>query len=52
MLSTPDHRAVKRVLMQNILLQNIFCISCLSLISGNGRLRAKIDCHYRVMVDH
>jgi hypothetical protein len=51
MLSTPDHRVVKRVLMQNILLQKMLCISFLSLISGKGRLRAKIDCHYRFMVD-
>jgi hypothetical protein len=44
MRSTPDHRAVKRVLMQNILLQNIFCINAVTRIGTYFPSEACIGC--------
>ena len=44
MRSTPNHCAVKRVLMQNILLQNMFCIDDISLVEAYFRLEACIEC--------
>ena len=44
MCSTPNHRAVKRVLMQNILLQNIFCINEIALGGAHFQLAACIEC--------
>jgi hypothetical protein len=44
MRSTPDHRAVKRVLMQNILLQNMFRIDAVTLIGAYFRSEACIGC--------
>jgi hypothetical protein len=52
MFSTPDHGAIKRVLTQNILLQSIFCINCCDVVTGSGRLKAKIEWHYRITVEH
>jgi hypothetical protein len=40
--STPDHRVVKRVLMQNILLQNMFRINAVTLIGTCFRSEAWI----------
>jgi hypothetical protein len=44
MRSTPNHRAVKRVLMQNILLQNMFCIRDITLVEACFRLEACFEC--------
>jgi hypothetical protein len=44
MRSTPNHRAIKRVLMQNILLQNMFCINHIILVEAYFRLEVCIEC--------
>jgi hypothetical protein len=41
----PDHRTVKRVPMQNILLQNMSCIRAY-MFGGNHRQEAGIECLY------
>jgi hypothetical protein len=46
MRPTPNHRAVKRVLMQNILLQNMLCILNLTVFNRNDRSEAGIVCLY------
>jgi hypothetical protein len=46
MRPTPNHRAVKRVPMQNILLQSMFCISDLTLFNRNDRSEVGIVCLY------
>ena len=46
MRPTPNHHAIKRVPMQNILLQNILCISTLTAFNNNDRSEAGIVCLY------
>ena len=43
MRSTANHRAVKRVLVQNILLQNMFCISASTIVEACFPLEACIE---------
>jgi hypothetical protein len=51
MRSTPDHRAVKRVLMQNILLQNMFCINDVTPVEAYFRLKSSIECPGYLLVE-